>query len=261
MLKVDNPADDPHRRPPRPTETGANLMALLSHARGRRALLLAASPLLLAAAYLLTPAGAVPPDAKKSPAPAAKVDFARDVRPILSENCFACHGPDAKARKAKLRLDTKAGAFTELRSGGHALVPGKPAESALIERITTADHDELMPPPKSGKKLTPQQVTLLRRWVEQGAQWSTHWAFEAPRRPPLPKVANAAWPRNGIDHFILARLEQEGLAPSSEADRVALIRRVTLDLTGLPPTPAEVEAFLGDTSPTAYEKVVDRLLK
>src|SRR5262249_38394911 len=138
---------------------------------------------------------------------------------------------------------------------------GKPGESTLVERITSDEPSAHMPPPKSGKKLTPEQVALLKRWVEQGAPWSQHWAFVAPKRPPLPRVADASWPRNGIDHFVLARLEKEGLRPSPEADKATLIRRVTLDLTGLPPTPAPVDAFLADNSPDAYEKVVDRLLK
>ncbi len=233
-------------------------MALRPHLRGCRALLLASGPVLLAA-RLLAPAAAVTPDTKDS-AP-GRVDFARDIRPILSENCFACHGPDDRARKAKLRLDTKDGAFGKLRGGGHAVAPGKPAESELLARITAAEPAEVMPPPKTGKKLTARQVALLRRWVEQGAPWSTYWAFDPPRRTPPPKVSDARWPRNAVDAFILARLEREGLQPSSEADRVTLLRRVTLDLTGLPPTPAEVDAFLADTRPGAYERVVERLLK
>ncbi|HJT77665.1 MAG TPA: PSD1 and planctomycete cytochrome C domain-containing protein, partial [Gemmataceae bacterium] len=196
-----------------------------------------------------------------APAPQPAVDFSRQVRPILSENCFACHGPDESQRKARLRLDTKEGAFGKLRHGGFALVPGKPAESRLLARITADDPSEVMPPPKTGKKLTPDQIALLKRWVEQGAKWSTHWAFTAPVRPALPKVHDAAWPRDPIDYFILARLEAAGLHPSPEADRETLLRRVTLDLTGLPPTPEEIDAFLADRSPDAYEKVVDRLLK
>jgi hypothetical protein len=235
-------------------------MALRPYLRGCTALLLASCPVLLAAG-LLAPAGATAPDAQDASSAPDRVDFARDIRPILSENCFACHGPDEKTRKAKLRLDTRDGAFGKIRSGGHAVVPGKATESELIARISSADATELMPPPKSGKKLTPRQRALLRQWVEQGAPWSTHWAFDPPRRTPLPKVGEARWPRNPIDHFILARLEKEGLRPSPEADRTTLIRRVTLDLTGLPPTLAEVDAFLADTSPNAYEKVVDRLLK
>jgi mono/diheme cytochrome c family protein len=191
---------------------------------------------------------------------APPIDFNRQIRPILSENCFACHGPDDKTRKARLRLDTKAGAFAKLRSGAFAVVPGKVGDSELVARISAHDPSEIMPPPKSGKHLKTEQIELLRRWVEQGAPWSEHWAFVAPRRPPVPKVVSAAWPRGDLDRFILARLEKEGLAPSAEADRPALIRRVTFDLTGLPPTPAEVDAFLADKSPEAYEQVVDRLL-
>jgi mono/diheme cytochrome c family protein len=192
--------------------------------------------------------------------PAAKVDFNRQVLPILADNCFACHGPDEKQRKAKLRLDTKEGAFAKLRSGGFAIVPGKRADSPLVERITADDPNRIMPPVKSRKKLTPEQIALLTQWIDQGAAWSQHWAFVPPRRPELPRVADAAWPRNPVDSFVLARLEKEGLRPSPEADRTTLLRRVTLDFTGLPPTPAEVDAFLADRSADAYEKVVDRLL-
>jgi hypothetical protein len=198
------------------------------------------------------PAAAAPPP--------ATIEFNRQILPILADNCFACHGPDEKQRKAKLRLDTKEGAFGKLRSGGYAVVPGKSADSALVERITADDPNRIMPPPKTHKKLTPEQIALLTRWIDQGARWSQHWAFVPPRRPELPRVADTAWPRNPIDDFILARLEKEGLRPSPEADRVTLIRRVTLDLTGLPPTPAEVDAFLADRSTDAYEKLVDRLL-
>src|SRR5262249_43325852 len=133
--------------------------------------------------------------------------------------------------------------------------------SALIERITSDDPGERMPPEKTGKRLTPRQIDLLKKWIQQGASWSGHWAFVAPTRPALPQVKNSAWPRNQIDYFILARLEAKGLRPTREADRTTLLRRVTLDLTGLPPTPAEVDAFLTDKSPNAYEKVVDRLLQ
>ncbi|HMF16011.1 MAG TPA: PSD1 and planctomycete cytochrome C domain-containing protein, partial [Gemmataceae bacterium] len=197
------------------------------------------------------------PDKSKAP----RIDFARQIRPILSENCFRCHGPDHEERKAKLRLDIKASAFGKLRSGGHAIVPGNSKKSELIARITDQDPSVRMPPAKINKHLTPQQIELLRQWIDQGAEWHEHWAFVPPARPELPKVKKKDWPRNGIDHFILARLEKEGLQPSPETDRATLIRRLTLDLTGLPPTPAEVNAFLADKSPNAYEKVVDRLLK
>jgi mono/diheme cytochrome c family protein len=194
------------------------------------------------------------------PTTAARIDFNRQVLPILSENCFACHGPDAGQRKAKLRLDTKEGAFAALRGGGFAIVPGKPAESALVERISSSEPSEIMPPPRTHKKLTAEQIALLRNWVEQGAKWSTHWAFVPPHQAPLPRVAETAWPRDAIDYFILARLEAEGLRPSPEADRARLLRRLSLDLIGLPPTPAELESFLADRSPEANERAVDRLL-
>ncbi len=197
---------------------------------------------------------------RAEPASSEKISFDRQIRPILSENCFACHGPDDKTRKAKFRLDTKAGAFAPLRSGDSAIVPGKAAESELIRRITQTEPSERMPPPKSGKQLTAAQIDLLRRWIDQGAAWSEHWAFVPPQRPPLPRITHSAGARNGIDYFIRARLEREGMKPAAEADRTTLIRRVTLDLTGLPPTPAEVDAFLNDADPAAYEKVVDRLL-
>ena len=191
----------------------------------------------------------------------AAVNYARDVRPILSDNCFACHGPDDQKRKAGLRLDTKDGAFSKLKSDNVAIVPGKPDLSELIDRIENDDPELLMPPKQSGKQLTAAQIALLRRWVEQGAPTKAHWAFEAPQKPPLPPVKNTVWPITEVDRFILARLESEGLSPSAEADKSTLIRRVTLDLTGLPPTLDEVDAFLNDGSAQAYEKVVDRLLK
>ncbi|HYT91262.1 MAG TPA: DUF1549 domain-containing protein, partial [Gemmataceae bacterium] len=191
--------------------------------------------------------------------PARPVEFNRDVRPILSDACFQCHGPDKANRKAGLRLDTETGAFADL-GGYRAIAPGKPADSEVLRRVLASDDSKRMPPAATGRKLTAAEVDRLRRWIEQGAKWQKHWSLLPPRRPELPPVKDTHWPRNPIDHFILARLEREGLRPSPEADRVTLIRRVTLDLTGLPPTPAEVDAFLADTSPNAYEKVVDRLL-
>ena len=190
-----------------------------------------------------------------------KLSFDRHIRPILADNCFACHGPDANQRKAKLRLDTHSGAVAKLRGGGQAVVPGKPDESALIERITADDTTLRMPPKKTGKHLTPAQIELLRRWIAEGATYTTHWAFVPPMRSTLPHVKNIAWPKEALDYFVLARLEAEGLQPAPEAERTTLIRRVTLDLTGLPPTPEEVDAFVADHSPNAYEKVVDRLLQ
>lgn len=188
------------------------------------------------------------------------IQFDRDIRPILSANCFACHGPDAEKRKASLRLDTREGLFGSLREGGRAVVPSQPDESALLKRVTAADKEQLMPPPKTGKQLTAAQIALLRRWIEEGAPWSAGWAFTPPQVPALPSVKLSAWPRNEIDRFILAALEQRGWRPVPEADRVTLIRRLSYDLIGLPPPPEEVDAFLADTSPQAFERVVDRLL-
>ncbi len=190
----------------------------------------------------------------------APVDFNREVRPLLSDHCYACHGPDEAKRKAGLRLDLKASAFAELKSGHRAVVPGDPERSAVVQRLTSPDPDEVMPPPQHRKPLSAEQISLIARWVEEGAVWKDHWAFVPPPPPPLPSVRDPAWPANAIDRFILARLEQEGLAPAPAADRPALLRRVTLALTGLPPTPEEVDAFVKDPSPDAYERVVDRLL-
>ena len=190
-----------------------------------------------------------------------KVSFNRDIRPILSDNCFQCHGPDEHKRQAGLRLDLKDAATKAGESGHVAIVPGKTETSELIKRIVSLDGDLQMPPANSGKKLTKLQIELLKKWIAEGAEYQGHWAFLPVERPALANVHNKAWPRNPIDHFVLARQEREGLKPSPEASRESLIRRVTLDLTGLPPTPAEVEAFLADKSPEAYEKVVDRLLQ
>ncbi|MBT6154382.1 MAG: DUF1553 domain-containing protein [Planctomycetaceae bacterium] len=189
-----------------------------------------------------------------------KVDFNRDIRPILSDVCFHCHGPDEKQREADLRLDIKTGAFAK-RDGSTTIVPGKPGDSELMRRITSTDPDEQMPPADAERKLSPKQIELFRRWIAQGAEWKQHWSFVAPERSPLPVVKNRSWVVNPVDAYILARLEREKLSPSPPADKTTLIRRVSLDLTGLPPTPAEIDAFLTDDSPTAYEKVVDRLLK
>ena len=189
-----------------------------------------------------------------------KIDFNRDVRPILSEHCYACHGPDEKKRKAGLRFDRKEEAFKTLKSGGRAIVPGDREKSALVQRLTSDDPDDVMPPPEEGKPLRAEQVELLVRWVKEGAPWKNHWSFIPPERPALPKAGETKWPRNEIDYFVLERLEQEGLKPAPEADKATLIRRASLDLTGLPPTIREVDAFLADDSPEAYEKLVDRLL-
>ncbi|MBI5386910.1 MAG: PSD1 domain-containing protein [Verrucomicrobia bacterium] len=189
-----------------------------------------------------------------------EVDFNRQIRPILSDNCFTCHGPDEAKRKSGLRLDQREAPFQPAKSGAIPIVPGDPAKSQLVERITNQDPDEVMPPPRTNKKLSPQQIELLTRWIQEGAKWQEHWAYVKPERPLAPAVQDAPWPRNDIDRFVLARLEKEGLKPSPEADKPTEIRRATLDLTGLPPTPQEVDAFLADGRPEAYEKLVDRLL-
>ena len=191
----------------------------------------------------------------------AKIDFNRDIRPILSDTCFTCHGPDENNRKAKLRFDLKEAAFLPAKSGARPIVPGRPAESELVKRITSTDEDEVMPPPKAKKKLTPAQIELLKRWIAEGATWQSHWAYETPKPPAEPEVKRKNWSRNAIDRFVLARLEKEGLKPAPEADRPTLIRRLSLDLTGLPPTPAEIDDYVQDRSPDAYERVVERLLK
>jgi hypothetical protein len=191
---------------------------------------------------------------------APPVDFDREVRPILADRCFACHGPDENERQADLRLDLPEELRKPADSGRPAVVPGKPDESGLIRRINSTRKGFLMPPPESGKTLSPAEKDVLRRWVEEGAPYKVHWSFVAPDRPEVPGVTDSHWPRGPIDRFLLARLEAAGLHPAPEADRTTLIRRVTLDLTGLPPTPAEVDAFLADQSPDAYETLVDRLL-
>jgi hypothetical protein len=204
-------------------------------------------------------ASALPGAARARQAVPDKVDFTRDIRPILANQCLLCHGPDPKDRKGDLRLDTREGALADL--GGHAaIVPGKPDQSELLKRVTATDPDDVMPPKKTGKKLGAADIAVLRRWIEQGAPYAKHWAFVKPERPAVPAVKHAAWPRNDVDRFLLARLEKEGLRPSPEADRTALVRRLALDLTGLPPTIEEADAFAADKDPAAYEKLVDRLL-
>ncbi len=194
-------------------------------------------------------------------ASAAEVSFNRDIRPILSDRCFPCHGPDAANRKTKLRFDIESGASITLANGKHAIVAGHPEQSEIVRRISSDDKAVRMPPAYAGKdKLTAREISLVRDWIAQGAKWEAFWSFIPPTRPALPEVTDRNWPRNPIDYFVLSRLEREGLHPSPEAGRRTLIRRVSLDLTGLPPTPAEVDAFVADASPNAYEKVVDRLL-
>ena len=187
------------------------------------------------------------------------IKFNRDVRPILSSKCFHCHGPSEKSRKANLRLDLKESAFSD-RKGVRAVVGGKPKSSELWHRIMENDPEEIMPPPEAKKALSKDEKDILTKWIEQGAQWEGHWSFLPINKPATPKVKNANWPSNPIDHFVLSRLESLGMQPSSEAERRTLIRRLTFDLTGLPPTLEEVKAFLADKSERSYEKVVDRLL-
>ncbi len=190
-----------------------------------------------------------------------KVSFNRDVRPILSDSCFQCHGPDEQKRRSGLRLDVKDQVFKPAKSGKIPIVSARPDASELINRIVHQDLDELMPPPESRKALKPEQVETLKRWIIQGAEYQENWAFIKPERPHIPVVESATGRRqNAIDHFIVQRLSKERLIPSPEAPRETLIRRVSLDLTGIPPTPKELDAFLADVSPSAYEKLVDRLL-
>ncbi|WP_321474638.1 DUF1553 domain-containing protein [uncultured Paludibaculum sp.] len=186
---------------------------------------------------------------------AKPVDFDREVRPILSDKCFKCHGPDEQTRKAGLRFDDRESAF-----GKGVITPGNSAESKLYKRVSHEKKGMRMPPPTSGMTLNENEIALIKRWIDEGAKWETHWAYQAPKHPTPPVTKRKNWARNPIDSFLLAKLESEGLPPSPEAARSTLIRRVTFDLTGLPPTPAEVAAFLKDKSPDAYEKVVDRLL-
>jgi mono/diheme cytochrome c family protein len=221
-----------------------------------------------------------------APVAPSMVDFGRDIRPIFSDNCFTCHGPDKDTRKAGLRLDLKGDAFNKLDSGGYAIVPGKPDQSRLLAVVTLPpDDDDHMPPAKTGKKLSTAQVDLLRRWITQGAKWSEHWSYVAPERPALPGASKSAnsesvisgakiaggrtdslntgsliTSSNPIDAFVRAKLKEHGLKPNKEADRYTLIRRLSLDLIGLPPTVQEVDDFIADKSPNAYEKVVERLL-
>jgi hypothetical protein len=193
-------------------------------------------------------------------ADASSIRFSRDVLPILTDNCFACHGPDEQERKARLRLDLKADALDANRHGEHPIKAGSADESLVYQRISATEPEDVMPPPKSGKVLSPEQIGIIRDWINGGAEWEEHWAFAAPERPEPPEIQDADWARNPIDHFVAARLEREGMSPSPEADKTTLIRRAALDLTGLPPTPKEVDAYLTDESPEAYERLVDRLL-
>jgi hypothetical protein len=183
------------------------------------------------------------------------LDFNRDIRPVLAENCFYCHGQDSNKRQAELRLDVRDDA---IEAG--AIVPSDIHASEMIKRINSDDSHKLMPPPKSNRRLSADQKKLLERWITEGAVYASHWAYVAPRRPAEPTVRRAEWVRNPIDRFVLAKLEAEGLAPSPEADRATLFKRLSIDLVGLPPAPAAVDAFVADPDPQAYDKLVDRLL-
>jgi hypothetical protein len=193
-----------------------------------------------------------------APCFAQEVEFNRDIRPIFSDRCYACHGPDQANRKSKLRFDTEAGAKQDLGVGHFAVIPGDAAKSTILQRLGASNPAVRMP--LGGPPLNENEIGLIRRWIEQGAKWEKHWSLTPPKRREFPNVANKPWPKNGIDWFVLNRLEREGLRPSAEAGKEALIRRVSLDLMGLPPSPAEVDSFLADQSPNAYEKVVDHLL-
>lgn len=200
-------------------------------------------------------------------APAGDVDFSRDIRPVIAGKCYHCHGPDDESRKAKLRLDQRDDAVRD-RKGKFAIKPGDPEASELIRRIVSTDPDDVMPPPKTGHTISPEELALIKKWIAQGAKYAGHWAFSKPVRVEPPAIRapgdqgklSAAWHTNALDRFVSAKIFEAGLRPSPEADKAALLRRATLDLTGLPPAPDEIEAFLRDTSPNAYEKVVDRLL-
>ncbi len=205
------------------------------------------------AGWLLAPLAAAAPLADA-------VSYNRDIRPILSDHCYACHGPDEAQRKAGLRLDIEEHALEALDSGSRAVVPGDPGKSALVARITHGDPQERMPPLSHGKPLDQDEIAALAKWVEEGARWEGHWAYLKPERPEAPPEDGSGWARNPIDRFVLARMEKEGLEPSPEASREKLIRRASLDLTGLPPTIEEIEAFLEDGSEEAYPAMVDRLL-
>jgi len=196
----------------------------------------------------------------ESTAFAAKVDFTREVRPILASHCFKCHGQDEGSRKADMRLDVRENAIKPAKSGELPIVPGKPGKSELVNRIFSTNEDDLMPPPDAKNPLAPAEKEIIKQWIAEGAKYEPHWAFIAPKQSRLPRVHDKSWPRNAIDYFVLASLEKEGLKPSSRADKYTLVRRLYLDVIGLPPTPAQADAFVNDASPDAYEKLVDQLL-
>ncbi len=201
--------------------------------------------------------GAAPPPIAGVP---DRVDFNFHVKPLLSDRCFKCHGPDDRQRKGGLRLDVQASALATLESGHRAVVPGSVSKSELVRRITSTDPKVMMPAPDSHLALDEIEKATLIRWIEQGAEWKPHWAFIAPKTPAMPAVTTAGWARGEIDRFVLAALEAKGWTPAPEASRETWLRRASFDLTGLPPTPAEIDAFLADARPDAYDRAVDRLL-
>jgi mono/diheme cytochrome c family protein len=209
--------------------------------------------LLLAICLLVSNAAFAATDAK------TQIKFNRDIRPILAETCFHCHGPDPGSRKAGLRLDREDGFFSN-REDGPTIVRGNPEKSPLYQRLVSKDPEEVMPPPANHIKLKPENIELIRRWIAQGAQWEPHWSFIKPERTVAPPIKSEAWVRNPIDRFVLAKLESKKLQPAPEADKRTLARRVALDLTGLPPEQDVLDAYLADASPDAYEKLVDKLL-
>lgn len=215
--------------------------------------------LVLAGGFFLTNRGARALGSESLP---ETVDFNYHIRPILSDRCFKCHGPDASKREAGLRLDTEEGAFAALKDNpsAHVIIPNDPLRSELYLRISSPDTSYIMPPPSSNLKLNNREIRLLEKWIRQGAKFKKHWAFLLPQRPPLPEVANREWPVNDIDYFILSAMEKQGLEPNTSADKERLLRRVSFDLTGLPPGIDLQDRFLNDNSPGAYEKIVDELL-
>ena len=212
------------------------------------------------ALFLLIGCGGTDQYADQSSLP-EKIDFNYHIKPILSDRCFACHGPDQNAVKADLQLNSQEGALEkELRSGGHAFVSGSIDRSKAYQRIVSEDPEIQMPPPEADLKMTAREKAMIAKWIEQGAEYKPHWSYIPPEIPLLPEVKNEDWIGNPVDNFVLEKLENQALAPSAEADRETLLRRLTLDLTGLPPTIAEIDGFLADEDEDAYEKVVDRLL-
>jgi hypothetical protein len=187
------------------------------------------------------------------------VDFNYHVRPILSDKCFKCHGPDANKREANLRLDSEQGAYAALKEDvtKHVVVPGDPLNSALYLRLISSDTAEVMPPPNANLSLSKTEIAILKKWIEQGAKYKKHWSFIPPTRPAVPTVATDTKPLNPIDHFVIAKLKEKGLQPSEQADKEALLKRVSMDITGLPPTVEQQEKFLTDNSSNAYEKIVE----